>query len=230
MNASDLTAQETVYHVTVLSNFARGYDKYTRTFSKDGIPESRFPDRFYVLARHELGIGISKASGLLSKLDLPGNQLIAIETRIATADLKANTTTGLGRYVESNQLGIKGIYSVDVETNELTHLPIEEVASRSLLLLNPTLIPFEELQPRSVSLLPLAKACQAKCRFCFSAASVSADQVQDTMDLKQVARIFQEGKARGAERVVITGGGEPGLLPHARLLEMVALSASYFPK
>jgi hypothetical protein len=68
---------ETVYHITVLSNFARGYDKYRRVYAKTGIPESTYPDRFFVLQADELGIGVRKATELLTKLGIPGNRLIA---------------------------------------------------------------------------------------------------------------------------------------------------------
>src|SRR5690349_20532303 len=56
---------EALYHVTVLSNFLRGYDKYARVYDKARIVESTFPDRFFLLAEHEMGIGIAKASALL---------------------------------------------------------------------------------------------------------------------------------------------------------------------
>jgi len=68
---------ETLYYVTVLSNFARGYDKYSRVYDKAKIVESTFPDRFFLLSRHEIGIGIAKASALLCKTELTGDQLIA---------------------------------------------------------------------------------------------------------------------------------------------------------
>ena len=41
------------YYVTVLSNFARGYDKYGRVYDKQQIPESTFPDRFFLLPREQ---------------------------------------------------------------------------------------------------------------------------------------------------------------------------------
>ena len=59
-----------LWHVTVLSNFARGYEKYSRVYSKSRIAESTFPDRFFLLNESELQIGISKASKLLAKLNV----------------------------------------------------------------------------------------------------------------------------------------------------------------
>ena len=69
-----------VYHVTVLSNFARAYDKYWGCYDKTRIPESTFPARFFLLDREEIGIGVAKAARLLARqeLDLDVN---AVEER-----------------------------------------------------------------------------------------------------------------------------------------------------
>src|SRR5690554_68703 len=48
---------ETLWHVIVLSNFARGYDKYARRYSKEAIPESTFPDHFLLMRGAELPAG-----------------------------------------------------------------------------------------------------------------------------------------------------------------------------
>src|SRR6266571_8445970 len=92
---------ETLWHITVLSNFARAYNKYTRGYSKTAIPESTYPDRFFLLRDSELNIGIRKAGALLAKLGLPGNRLIALRTRVSVDQLKPNMRTGLGQFVES---------------------------------------------------------------------------------------------------------------------------------
>ena len=75
----NLASTEILWHVTVLSNFARGYDKYARVYSKAGIPESTFSDRFFLLRDEELDIGIRKAGALLAKLALPGDRLTPIK-------------------------------------------------------------------------------------------------------------------------------------------------------
>ena len=89
-----MTVNEKFFHVTVLSNFARGFDKYSRGYSKARIPESTYPDRFFLLRRGELGIGIQKASHLLEKLGLAGNRLIVLETELDAALLQINTANG----------------------------------------------------------------------------------------------------------------------------------------
>ena len=88
---------ETVYHVTVLSNFVRGFDKYRRVYSKKLIPESTYPDQFYVLREDELETGASKASRLLERLSIPGNRLIALQASLPSATLRPNERNGLGQ-------------------------------------------------------------------------------------------------------------------------------------
>ena len=72
-----------LYHVTVLSNFARAYDKYTGLYSKARIPESTFRDRFFLVRREEIQIGVAKASRLLDRLQLEDDRLLVLETRVA---------------------------------------------------------------------------------------------------------------------------------------------------
>lgn len=68
-----LATKRTRYHVTVLSNFALAYDRYSRQYSKAVLDRSTFPDRFFLLEEEELEIGVAKASTLLAKLGLPAS-------------------------------------------------------------------------------------------------------------------------------------------------------------
>ncbi len=214
---------ETLWHVTVLSNFVRGYDKYARTYSKAGIPESTFPDRFFLLREDELEIGMHKAQTLLKKIALPGNRLIALRTHIATDELQPNTRTGLGRFMPGATIRLDGIAFVeaDHQVRCLTPVSIEEACALSLQLLQPKLHDYENLQPRTFSVLPIARGCQASCPFCFSEASASALQEQARLDLDRVGRLVATARRKGAERFVITGGGEPGLLRHEELCNLI---------
>jgi hypothetical protein len=215
---------EVVWHVTVLSNFARGYDKYARTYSKAGIPESSFPDRFFLLNESELPIGIRKAGRLLDRLALPGNRLLALRTSLPAGVLKPNLGTGLGRYLDSPAIALEGVAFVEPDEAgwKMTPLTVEEAVALSLRLLHPQLGAYPELQPRTFSLLPIARGCQASCPFCFSEASASADQEQARLDVGTVRKFAQAAKTRGAERFVVTGGGEPGLVRHELLCEVIA--------
>jgi pyruvate-formate lyase-activating enzyme len=218
-----------LFHVTVLSNFARAYDKYSGLYSKVRIPESTFRDRFFLLRRDEVYVGVAKASRLLARLGLEGDRLIVLETRVADEDLRANTRTGLGRYVERPHVRVTGVHVLSPD-GSLEPWSIEDATARSLRVLHPQLLPYQRLVPRSVSLLPIARGCQARCAFCFSRASISAEQERGHLDQGVVAAILREGRRRGAERAVITGGGDPGLVPFARLLELVRACADAFPR
>jgi Radical SAM superfamily/4Fe-4S single cluster domain len=218
------TSTERLWHVTVLSNFIKGYDKYSRRYSKAGIPKSKYPDKFFLLRPEELGIGISKATLLLTKLNRPGDRLIALATSVPVGLLKDNLLTGIGRYIESQSILLDGVAQVEGEADahRLGETSIEEVSAQSLRLNHANLHGYERLTPRSFSLLPIAKGCQAACPFCFSDASASADQEQAVMSISQVRDFARAARARGASRFVITGGGEPGLLRPAILSQIIA--------
>jgi hypothetical protein len=228
-----MTAKETFYHVTVLSNFARGFDKYSRGYSKARIPESTYPDRFFLLRRDELGIGIQKSAALLEKLGLAGNRLIVLETELDAALLQTNTANGRGQFIRSNKITLSRLYEIEHDENvviQLRPVAVEDVMAASLRLLNREFLPFVDIRPRAISFLPVALACQAKCPFCFSKASVSSDQAVAKPDWEKVSVWLDRALAHGAERAVITGGGEPMLLPAALLQQLVAACASRFDK
>jgi len=112
----------------------------------------------------------------------------------------------------------------------LAPISIEEATARSLQLLHPQLLSYTELRPRTFSFLPIARGCQASCPFCFSDASVSAEQEQAQINLAVVSEAERAARARGAERFVITGGGEPGLVRHRSLTELIAIGRSSLGK
>jgi hypothetical protein len=53
---------------------------------------------------------------------------------------------------------------------------IEEITALSYKLENHNLKTYQELNPRSISILPIANACQARCWFCFSESSISIEK------------------------------------------------------
>jgi hypothetical protein len=228
-----MTTKESFYHVTVLSNFARGFDKYSRGYSKARIPESTYPDRFFLLRRDELGIGVQKAARLLKKIGLAGNRLIVLETELDAALLQINPVNGRGQFIHSNQITLSRLYEIEHDENvaiQLRPVAVEDAMAASLRLLNREFLPFGDIRPRAISFLPVALACQAKCPFCFSKASVSSDQAVAKPDWEKISMWLGRAQAHGAERAVITGGGEPTLLPAALLQQLVAACASRFDK
>lgn len=220
---------EPLYYVTALSNLARGYDKYARAYDKARIPESTFPDRFFLLGRGELAVGLAKAAHLPAKTGLPGDTLIALQTRAAAGELRPNLRTGLGRYVERGRVGVDAVHLVD-DAGGLVPIGLEEAVARSYQVLLGPRPAFDRLTPRSVSVLPIAKACPARCPFCFSKASASDDTAETPVDWDRVGEIFAEGRVRGAGRAVITGGGEPSLLREPDLHRLIRTAAAAFPK
>jgi hypothetical protein len=217
------------FHVTTLSNFARGFDKYGRRYRKANIPESTYPGAFYVLKEDELGIGVEKASKLLARLQLPGDELIAMEARLDGGAVKKNERNGKGWVWPSPDLPVHRVHRLGRDGARVES-SIEELTARSLALHGERFLPYEALKPRSLSFLPIARGCEAKCPFCFSEASVSSEQSRGVLDGETVGAWVEKARTRGAERAVITGGGEPGLLPQAALESLVERCATGFRK
>jgi hypothetical protein len=220
---------ESLYYVTMLSNLVRGYDKYARVYDKSKIHESTFPNQFFLLSRHEIHVGISKASLLLRKTGLPGDCLIALETHAYADELHPNLRTGRGRFVEQSHVTVDAVHFLD-DSGALTDIRIEEACALSLRLHFQGNERYEQLAPRSLSILPIARACQARCPFCFSKASVSTEIQPNPIDWQRVAEVLRQGRARGVGRVVITGGGEPSLLGDGDLGRLIREAAAVFPK
>lgn len=64
------------------------------------------------------------------------------------------------------------------------------------------------------SVLPVRRACNLRCPFCFSKSSISALERESTaLERLDVSRYYRFARERGASRLVITGGGEPLLRP-----------------
>ncbi|MDH5328280.1 MAG: radical SAM protein [Gammaproteobacteria bacterium] len=217
-------------HVTVLSNLHIAYDKYTRSYDKSKLPSITYPGVFFLLHESSIDIGINKAQALLETLAYPGNELIALETSIAESDLIPNefTGTGLGQYIESSSIVVNAIYTI--RNKKLLPLRMEEAMAKAYRVMQPSSSSYSDLVPRSVSVLPVARGCQAKCSFCFSSSSISTLQRKNSIDFERVHQVFSQAKQAGAIRGVITGGGEPGLLPRTQLHKLIQISQTYFDK
>lgn len=117
------------FHVTVLSNFARAYDRYARAYRKGRIPESTYPNEFYVFEPEDLAIGVSKASKLKASLGLPNNELIAIEAALPAELCVPNVRNGLGAVWPSADLPVANVWRIDDE-GALLPLTLEEAMAR----------------------------------------------------------------------------------------------------
>jgi molybdenum cofactor biosynthesis enzyme MoaA len=147
--------------------------------------------------------------------------------------LLANTANGRGQFIPSNQITVSRLHEVEQGGSlafQLRTVAVEDVMAASLRLLNRDLLPFVNIKPRAISFLPVALACQAKCPFCFSKASISRDQSVAKPDLEKVSAWLDRAQAHGAERAVITGGGEPTLLAPDSLERLIEACANRFDK
>ena len=54
---SCLNTFEDLYYMTVLSNFAAGFDKYSMKYGKENIEKSTFKDKFFLLTPDILNFG-----------------------------------------------------------------------------------------------------------------------------------------------------------------------------
>lgn len=221
-----------LYHITTLDNFARGYDKYTHSYGKESIAQSHFPDQFFLLTKEELPIGINKTQNRLDRLNLPGNTMIALGVNIPLSQTKSDHATGLGQYVPSPRVPLSKVYWITSSPDSITleeTLP-EEMMARSLPLLKNDLYTWQDCRPRSWSVLPIAFACQARCKFCFSKASVSFQHKGHIKDWTAIEHSLKAAQVAKAERAVITGGGEPTLLKPDDLLKLISLCANHLDK
>lgn len=78
------------------------------------------------------------------------------------------------------------------------------------------------------SVLPVRMACNLQCPFCFSKSSISSLRHESISWMpSELERYFAYSIERGANRLVITGGGEP-LLREQEALRLVQAGKAYF--
>lgn len=219
-------------YITVLSNWLEGYEKYTKRYSKVNLSRSTYPDHFYLLKQEELLIGVNKAKNLLEKINnehgmlISNNKIVKINTNPSVEVFK-NIKNGKGWFINENFIDVD---SVEIYENEQWKaVSIEDLNALSYKL-SFYMMDYKELTPRSLSFLPVASACQAKCKFCFSESSISLEQEKKVEDFKELEFWCQKAKKQGCERFVITGGGEPGIMKFDEIIKILNISKRYFSK
>lgn len=215
-------------YVTVLSNWLLGYDRYQRIYTKNGIKESTFPSEFYVLKEDELHIGLNKAEKLLSKVNIEGNKILRIQTSLKEASVVKNERNGLGWIHADHKVPVSRLYLY--ENGEWIEKTVEDITAEAYRLHVDVLQEWNELKPLTLSFLPIAIACQAACSFCFSGSSISTEKKKRIADFKHLEYWCRTASEAGAERFVITGGGEPTIMPFEELIECLGTSSKFFPK
>lgn len=215
-------------YITVLSNWILGYDRYQRIYSKNAITASTFPNEFYVLQEHELAIGLGKAEKLLAKLNIQNDKILRIETSLKEKDVAKNIRNGLGWVYPDHKVPVSRLYLY--ENNEWVEKTVEDVTAEAYLLHVDTLQDWADLKPLTLSFLPIAIACQASCAFCFSGSSISFEKKKRIKDFEHLDYWCRTASEAGAERFVITGGGEPTIMPFDEIIEGLKISSEYFVK
>lgn len=200
------------YYFTTLNNFASSYDKYSRTYTKNDT--YTYPSKFYLCSADNLDAGITKAKSLLTKTKIDSNEIIAIQSYqpVITMDKGFPTVNTSEIYVDNISI---------VKDTILQRATVEDIYSSSLLINRPLLYSWSELVPRTVSVLPISIGCQAKCPFCFSKGSISADQPNGNCN-RLIDNIIKKAHRHNVNRAVITGGGEPTMLSHDKLVDLVS--------
>ena len=221
-----------------LSNWLRGFDRYRQTFDKQNLPKQRFPDVFYVLGENatdeQVEQVLTKTQGLIERLGVPGDRIVRLECNLPVAQhaseaetlasLNTYTGTGVGWRWPRATLPLAGYRFVEDAAN----VPHETITAAAFALPNQGLMEWADCAPRTFSVLPVAQACNANCAFCFSKASMSDAIVPHKLDLDSVARWSSLARERGATRAVITGGGEPALIPFPLMEELIQVLARSF--
>lgn len=220
----------TRFFVTALSNLSVAYDKYAKVYDKGKLPMSSFPDKFFTTALDEIAVGLDKAARLCAKTAKPSDRPIVIETSVDQARLKSDHATGIGAYWDGTTAEVLALWDPNGSANpgNWKKWKLEDALAESLAVSAEVLYTWDRIRPRSLSWLPVGHACQASCPFCFSKASVSENyrgRLSKEMDLKAVSLV---AKRLGAERAVITGGGEPTLLNARQLRDGIEVLSSTF--
>lgn len=221
-------------YITVMSNWLLGYDRYKKIYSKNLLEKSTYKDVFYLLKQDELQIGINKANNLINKINhengqiLSKNKIIKINTFVGEEEINKNTRNGLGWYINRNFINVE---SVQIYKNDKwIDISVEDLTALSFDLEYKNFKKYSELFPRTLSFLPVARACQARCRFCFSESSISNEQIKKIADFKDLSYWCKKASNSGAERFVITGGGEPTVLGLGEIFKILKVSKKYFDK
>ena len=219
-----------------LSNWIRGYDRYARVFDKTLLTSSRFKDAFYVIPHDDeatQAIVLERVRALITRLNVPKDAIVCLEMELpvdATGAVPNTTTgTGLGWRWPHPRVPVQHVAWVN-DDNTLQPTRHEDVTAHAFALNQTDLVAWDACAPRTLSVLPIARACMAKCSFCFSKASVSDAPRDHAPDPAKIVRWAQRAHQLGAERAVITGGGEPMILPHGQMAALIGSLGSVFSK
>lgn len=223
------------FFLVPLSNWILGYDRYSCTWDKSRLPSNRFPHDTYVLTQEDkkgLTYALEKTQALIEKLGIPGDRVVRIEVDLPVDGqpcAEPNTTTGTGIGWRWPSAVVKVKSQAMFDGNNFVPMFAEGITAKAFALRQANLKGWDECHVRSFSVLPIAQACNARCAFCFSKASVSNSILPSKLDVPTIAYWAGRAQKNGAKRAVITGGGEATLLKHNLLIELIEILNEYFP-
>ncbi len=199
-----------------LSNWTRGFDRYAMRYSKELIPESRHPDCFYMMKEgDDLASVLAKTRALIDRIGVQGDRPVVLRCTLpigrGAAEPNTHTGTGIGWRWPHPWIPLRE-FGLATELGSFRPMRHENLTAMAYALKTSSLADWRECAPRTLSVLPIAMACNARCAFCFSKASVSELAHQEPADESAWEAWAKLAHARGASRAVITGGGEPGLM------------------
>lgn len=223
------------FFLAPLSNWLLAYDRYARSWDKRGLPSTRFPHETYVLADNdEVGFStvLEKTRHLVHRLGVKGDRIVRIGMELPVegevrAEPNTRTGTGIGWRWPSPVVKVDNLALLD--NGEFIPALPEQITALAFALNSGHMKPWESCQARSFSVLPIAQACNARCAFCFSKASVSDSILPSKLDMEKIKYWAGRAREKGAKRAVITGGGEPTLLRHDLMLDLMRTLAQNFP-
>lgn len=199
------------YYFTVVSNFAESYEKYNRIFTKNS--NYTYPNKFFLCRPDDINAGLEKATKLLNKKNESNNKILVLES--SQSDIKLESKYPV---LESANIKVDNVYYID--NNNIIKSTVEDMYALSMKINQTNIFNWKDLSPRSISILPIAKGCQANCTFCFSHSSISQDQKAGNYE-SVLDNYLNKAKELGANRCVITGGGEPTLLTSLKLNKLI---------
>lgn len=215
-------------YITVLSNWLKGYDRYQSLYSKAHIAQSTYPHEFYLLKDEELHIGLEKAESLAERTGVEGERIIRILSGVKDNQVTPNLRNGKGWVYGDHKIPVKGVeLYVDGGWERVT---VEDITALAFKLQGQDFKSYQELRPLTFSFLPIAMACQASCLFCFSGSSISSERKKRIKDFTHLSQWCEKAQEAGAERFVLTGGGEPTILPFPEIIECLETASQYFKK
>lgn len=224
------------YFLTTATNFLICYDKYSNTYDKSKQVKSKYNDKFYLLKEGDVSYDdlskiLNKLSDRINKsessLDFIVKIYIDLKSDIYKNDESGDgTKTNVGHYIDGVIVSTKSFHKIN--NGVQVDVYPEDILALAYKTQSESLMEYDKLKPRTLSYLPVKIECQASCKFCFSKSSISLNKRLEPLEHGKLDRACALSKERGAERFVITGGGEPLLFGYDGIIDVLKVASKYY--